>query len=210
VTWYAVVIVSTYTLFVEWERRRAFWIAAVGCLLIAPPLTKLVDYWVLALQWNLVADATTALGFSGVVSAFGGMLYVSLAWAATAWYSYDAGVATTGAIVLGALITLAITSTVLPQDVALVLCAVAASAAGIGLASRRSQIPKWKARIVSQRDPLLLIGGGSAVVVVLLSQLFQVEMAATGRFVSVIAHGTGFATGMTITVPVLMLESAGR
>jgi len=177
---------------------------------LTPPVTKLVDYWLLKLQWNLVADATTARGFSGVVSAFGGLLYVSLARTATAWYGYDAGVVTTGTIVLGALSALTATSAVLSPSVAIVICGIIAVAFGSVIVSNRTQISEWRAWVVSERDNLLLIGGGSAVVVGLLSQLFQVELDASGRFISVIAHGTGFTTGMVVMVLVLLLESVSR
>jgi len=52
-------------------------------------MTKLGEYWLLKIQWNLVADATTTRGFSGVVSALGGLLYVSLARTATTGYGYE-------------------------------------------------------------------------------------------------------------------------
>ncbi|ELZ32859.1 hypothetical protein C472_15279 [Halorubrum tebenquichense DSM 14210] len=85
-----------------------------------------------------------------------------------------------------------------------------AVAIGSVIVSNRTQISEWRAWVVSERDNLLLIGGGSAVVVGLLSQLFQVELDTSGRFVSVIAHGTGFATGMVVMVLVLLLESVSR
>ncbi|WP_050022820.1 hypothetical protein [Halorubrum saccharovorum] len=210
VTWYAIVMASAYALSMTWERRRPFWFAVVGCLVLAPPMTKLVDYWLLKLQWNLVADATTARGFSGVVSAFGGLLYVSLARTATDRYGYDAGVATTGTIVLGALSALAITSAVLPPIVAPILCLIVAFAIGIGIVTNWSEIQTWRAWARSHRYELLLIGVGSAIVVVLLSQLFQVQLDETGRFVSVIAHGTGFAAGMIVTVFVFFTEYLGQ
>ncbi|WP_157746046.1 hypothetical protein [Halorubrum trapanicum] len=210
VTWYAIVMASAYALSMTWTRRRPFWFAVVGCLVLAPPMTKLGDYWLLKVQWNLVADATTARGFSGVVSAFGGLLYVSLARTATAGYGYDAGVATTGTIVLGALSALAFTSAVLSQSVAVVLCAIVAFAIGIGIVSTRPKILTWWAWTRSQREGLLPILVGSVVVVVLLSQLFQVQLDETGRFVSVIAHGTGFATGMIVTVFVFLTEYLGQ
>lgn len=210
VTWYVIVMTSAYVLFMTWERRRPFWLAVVGCLVLAPPITKLGDYWLLKVQWNLVADATTARGFSGVVSALGGLLYVSLARTATDRYGYDAGVATTGTIVLGALSALAITSAVLPPIVAPILCLIVAFAIGIGIVTNWSEIQTWRAWARSQRYELLLIGVGSAIVVVLLSQLFQVQLDETGRFVSVIAHGTGFATGMVVTVLVFITEHVGQ
>jgi hypothetical protein len=210
VTWYAVVMASAYALSMTWTRRRPFWFAVVGCLVLAPPMTKLVDYWLLKVQWNLVVDATTARGFSGVVSAFGGLLYVSLARTATAKYGYAAGVATTGIIVLGALSALTFTSAMLSPSVAVVLCTIVASAIGIGIVRNRPKIPTWRAWVWSQRDGLLPIVVGCVVVVVLLSQLFQVQLDETGRFVSVIAHGTGFATGMIVTVLVLIAEYVGQ
>ena len=210
VTWYAIVMASAYALSMTWTRRRPFWFAVVGCLVLAPPMTKLGEYWLLKIQWNLVADATTTRGFSGVVSALGGLLYVSLARTATAKYGYAAGVATTGIIVLGALSALAFTSAVLSPSVAVVLCAIVAFAIGIGIVSTRPKIPMWWAWARSQRYELLRIGVGSAVVVVLLSQLFQVQLDETGRFVSVIAHGTGFATGIIVTVSVFVTEYLGH
>lgn len=210
VTWYAIVMASAYALSMTWTRRRPFWLALFGCLVLAPPMTKLVDYWLLKIQWNLVADATTARGFSGVVSAFGGLLYASLARTATARYGYAAGVATTGTIVLGALSALTFTSAMLSPSVAVVLCTIVASAIGIGIVRNRPKIPTWRAWAWSQRDGLLPIVVGCVVVVVLLSQLFQVQLDETGRFVSVIAHGTGFATGMIVTVLVLIAEYVGQ
>jgi hypothetical protein len=210
VTWYAIVMASAYALSMTWTRRRPFWFAVVGCLVLAPPMTKLGDYWLLRLQWNLVADATTARGFSGVVSAFGGVLYVSLARTVTARYGYAAGVATTGTIVLGALSALAITSAVLSPSVAVVFCAIVAFAIGIGIIRNRPKIPTWRAWAWAQRDGLLPIVVGCVVVVVLLSQLFQVQLDETGRFVSVIAHGTGFTTGMVVTVIVFMAEEVDQ
>ncbi|MFC7326089.1 hypothetical protein ACFQMF_16160 [Halorubrum rutilum] len=210
VTWYVIVMASAYALTTTWERRRPFWFAVVGCLVLAPLVTKLADYWLLKLQWNLVADASTARGFSGVVSAFGGLLYVSLARTVTERYGYAAGVVTTGTIVLGALSALAITSAVLSPSVAVILCTIAAFAIGIGIVRNRAKIPTWRAWAWSQRDGLLPIVVACVVVVVLLSQLFQVQLDETGRFVSVIAHGTGFATGMIVTVLGLIAEYIGH
>lgn len=104
------------------------------------------------------------------------MSHVSLARTATAEYGYDAGVATTGTIVLGALSALALTSAVLSPSVAVVLCAIVAFAIGIGIVSTRPKIPMWWAWARSQRYELLRIGVGSAIVVVLFSQLFQVQL----------------------------------
>ena len=115
VAWYAVVVGSTYVLLAKRGRRRVFWLATAGCAFVAPPVVKAIDYWVLLIQWGVVAEVTTASGFSGVVSAFGGMLYVVLLGTVTAWYGYAAGVVTAGSVAVTSLTVLSVTSSVLPE-----------------------------------------------------------------------------------------------
>ena len=75
---YALVVGITYLIYLKQKRRTQFWIIIAGCLLIAPLLTTAGDYWLLVVQWDAVASTATAQGFSGVVSALVGALFVSL------------------------------------------------------------------------------------------------------------------------------------
>lgn len=50
VAWYAVVTGLTYVLLVKRGHRREFWLATAGCVVVVPPVTKFVDYWVLLIQ----------------------------------------------------------------------------------------------------------------------------------------------------------------
>jgi len=77
-TTYALVIGVTYHLYAAQERRTNFWVIVVGCLLITPLVTTAADYWLLVVQWDIVAASATAQGFSGVVTALVGVLFVSL------------------------------------------------------------------------------------------------------------------------------------
>jgi len=61
--WYGIVIGSTYALLVRQGRRSLFWLATIGCVVVVPPVTKFVDHWVLMVQWEVVAESTTATGF---------------------------------------------------------------------------------------------------------------------------------------------------
>jgi hypothetical protein len=202
VAWYAVVVGSTYGLLAKRGCRRVFWLATAGCVVAAPPVTKVVDYWVLLIQWEVVAGVTTASGFSGVVSAFGGMLYVVLLGTVTAWYGYTAGVVTTGTVTAVSLTVLSVTSGMLPELVRAAL-GVMAVVLAIVVAIRRDLIQRVRRVWVYNRDAGVLVGIGWVVVVVLISALFQVDLNSSRRFVNVVAHGTGFVTGMLVTVGVV-------
>ena len=202
VAWYAVVVGSIYGLLAKRGHRRTFWLATAGCVVVAPPVTKFVDYWVLLLQWEVVAGITTASGFSGVVSAFGGMLYVVLLGSVTAWYGYAAGVVTAGTVAVASLTVLSVTSDVLPEIAGIALVVTSVILFGIG-AHHRALIQRMRRAWAHDRDAGVRVGVGWGVVVVLIAVLFQVELDASRRFVNVVAHGTGFTTGMLVTVGVI-------
>ena len=165
-------------------------------------MTKLIDYWVLLLQWEVVAGITTASGFSGVVSAFGGMLYVVLLGTVTAWYGYVAGVVTAGAVTVASLTVLSVTSDVLPEAAGIALGVTSVILFVIG-AHHRNLIQRMRRTWAHDRDAGVLVGVGWVVVVALIAVLFQVELYATRRFVNVVAHGTGSTTGMVVTLGVI-------
>lgn len=199
VAWYAVVIGLTYALLVKRGHRREFWLATAGCVVVVPPVTKFVDYWALLVQWEVVAGVTTASGFSGVVSAFGGMSYVVLLGTVTAWYGYAAGVTTAGTVAVASLTVLSLTSGLLPKTAGMVLGVTSMILVVIG-AHRGDLLQQVRGVRVRRRDSEVLVGVGWVVVVVLISVLFQIELGANHRFVNVVAHGTGFVTGMLVTV----------
>lgn len=197
IVWYAVVTGLTYVLLAKRGRRREFWLATAGCLVVAPPVTKLVDYWVLLVQWEVVAGVTTASGFSGVVSTFGGMLYVVLLGTVTAWYGYAAGVTTAGTVAVASLTVLSVTSDVLSKNMGIAF-AVMSVILFVIWARREDPLQQVRDVWIRRRDTGVLVGVGWVVVVVLISVLFQIELDANRRFVNVVAHGTGFVTGMLV------------
>ena len=142
---------------------------------------------------------TTASGFSGVVSAFGGMLYVVLLGTVTAWYGYAAGVWTLGAVTVASLTVLSVTSGLLPKNAGMVLGVTSVVLFVIG-APRGDLFQQVRGVRVRRRSSEVLVGVGWVVVVVLISVLLQVELDANHRFVNVVAHGTGYIIGMLVTV----------
>jgi hypothetical protein len=207
--WYAVVVGSTYGLLAKRGCRRVFWFATAGCVVAAPPVTKAVDYWILLIQWKIVAEVTTASGFSGVVSALGGMLYVVLLGTVTSWYGYAAGVVTVGTVAVTSLTVLSFTSGVLPKIAGIALGMMGVILFVIG-GRRRDLIQRVRRVWVRDRDAGVLVGIGWVVVVALISVLFQVELDASRRFVNVVAHGTGFVTGMLVTVGVTIFSRCAQ
>ena len=75
---YTLVVSVTYLIYLKEKRRTQFWTIVAGCLLVAPLVTTAGDYWLLVVYWDVVAPSATAQGFSGVVSALVGVLFVSL------------------------------------------------------------------------------------------------------------------------------------
>lgn len=151
VTWYVVVVGSMYALLAKRRCQRVFWLSAAGCVVIAPPVTKVVDQWVLLRQWDVVAEVTTASGFSGVVSAFGGMLYVVLLGTVTVWYGYAAGVVTAGTVTVASLTVLLFTSSV-PLGPAAGAISVTSVILGIIGARRRAPIQRLRGVWSQDRD----------------------------------------------------------
>ncbi|MGQ3329957.1 hypothetical protein [Halorubrum sp. FL23] len=198
--WYGIVISSTYALLVKQGYRRVFWLATVACVVIGPPVTKLVDYWVLMVQWEVVARSTTATGFSAVVSAFGGMLYVVLLATVTAQFGYSVGVVTAGTLAVASLTGLSITSDIVPETAAIGLVATSGVLFIIGV-SRVDLVQRVRRVWMQNGDVGVRVGTGWVVLVVLVSLLFQIDVQG-GRFVNVVAHGTGFMTGMIVTTGV--------
>jgi hypothetical protein len=130
------------------------------------------------------------------------MLYVVLLGTVTAWYGYAAGVVTAGTVAVTLLTVLSFTTGVLPKIAGIALGVIGVILFVTG-ALRRDLIQRVRRVWVRDRDAGVLVGIGWVVVVTLISVLFQVELNATGRFVNVVAHGTGFTTGMMVTLGVV-------
>ncbi|WP_144050069.1 hypothetical protein [Halorubrum sp. C191] len=196
--WYGVVIGPAYALYTSWSRRRLFWLLYMSLLVATPLSTIAVDYWLLYQRWGLVGPDSIAFGFSGVVSAFGGLLVVGLIGVIAAWYSWSISIATTvGFVASGLCIALAQsplvavpTSEMLTVGIVLVV--------GLGSFwwwSRERSLRRW---LSAHQDAILLFGACGIVITALVAGIFSVETVSNGRFPNVVAHGTGFLTGVTL------------
>ena len=196
--WYGLVVGAAYLVYVTWGRRRLFWLLYGALLVVAPLTTVAIDYWLLYQRWGLVGPDSIAFGFSGVVSAFGGLLVVGLFGVIAEWYTWPVSTATTVAfvasgvgIVLYQSPLLANPSTVVP---------VAGILVAIGFVSLRwwdrdLTVRRW---LSAHRPAIVLAGTCGVVISALVAGMFSIEPASGGRFPNVIAHGTGFVTGVCV------------
>lgn len=78
ITAYILLCSTLYLIFLQWEKRRAFWLLFAAILVLTPPLQTTLDYIILHELAELTSADTRTMGFSGVVGAFTGMLFVTL------------------------------------------------------------------------------------------------------------------------------------
>lgn len=203
--WYGIVIGPAYTLYATWGRRRLFWLLYGSLLVVTPLTTVAVDYWLLYLRWGLVGPESIAFGFSGVVSAFGGLLAVGLAGVVTERYSRSISIVTTVGFVASGLGIALYQSPLVAIPTVGVLTVGIVVAVGLGSfwwRSRGLSICGW---LSTHQDAILLFGACGIVVTALVAGMFSVEAVSGGRVPNVVAHGTGFVTGVSLAATGLSL-----
>jgi hypothetical protein len=203
--WYGIVIGPAYTLYAIWGRRRLFWLLYGSLLVVTPLTTVAVDYWLLYLRWGLVGPESIAFGFSGVVSAFGGLLAVGLAGVVTERYSWSISIVTTVGFVASGLGIALYQSPLVAIPTTGVLTVGIVVAVGLGSfwwRSRELSICGW---LSAHQEAILLFGACGIVVTALVAAMFSVETVSSGRVPNVVAHGTGFVTGVSLAATGLSL-----
>ena len=203
--WYGIVIGPAYTLYAIWGRRRLFWLLYGSLLVVTPLTTVAVDYWLLYLRWGLVGPESIAFGFSGVVSAFGGLLAVGLAGVVTERYSWSISIVTTVGFVASGLGIALYQSPLVAIPTTGVLSVGIVVVVGLGSfwwQSRELSICGW---LSAHQEAILLFGACGIVVTALVAGMFSVEAISGGRFPNVVAHGTGFVTGVSLAATGLSL-----
>ncbi|OYR78988.1 hypothetical protein DJ72_14580 [Halorubrum distributum] len=203
--WYGIVIGPAYTLYAIWGRRRLFWLLYGSLLVVTPLTTVAVDYWLLYLRWGLVGPESIAFGFSGVVSAYGGLLAVGLAGVVAERYSWPISIVTTIGFVasgLGIALYQSPLVTIRTTGVLTVGIVVAVGLGSFWWRSRELSVRRW---LSTHQDAILLFGACGIVVTVLVAGMLSVEAVSGGRFPNVVAHGTGFVTGVSLAATGLSL-----
>jgi hypothetical protein len=196
---YTIAIVPSYQLFHHVGQRRRFWIAAGLIFVLTPFVTTAIDYWLLHLRWDVMAEGATSRGFSGVVTAFGGMLLAILTvFLATAYDKFRAGNAA-GVIVLVGLGMVANELGALTPFL-LVLLSIGLLACFSGLIPRDLLFARSKWPTVwTENSQNIIYTTYSGAVVCLFMLTFIPSTGESGMFSNAIAHATGFTFGLILT-----------
>lgn len=208
---YLIVMAVLYPLYRAWGRRRLFWRVIVAVVLLTPAVTTAVDYAYLYRTVGVVGDGATSRGASGIVSALGGVLLVSLGGYVADSHTGTAGLfAAVIAFFAGATVFLSVRGAITPTAAALL-------ALGTGLAasefvSAEDLATPWRLLERVRRHAIAswLFLGTVTVSGVLAYAAFPTDPTAGGPFTNILAHATGFAVGCAMPAIVVGLEALAR
>lgn len=197
---YAVAVAPTYLLYARWERRRAFWATVTLLLLVVPPATSLVDFWLFSARFD-VAPGFNSQGFSGVASAFGGMLLASVGLFVADEYDRMAGAYAAELIAVLAVGLLALVSGILSPSLAGLIVLATALLGGrfVSLAWVRDP-GRFVDALRENRSAFLVVAYGGLAVCWIIPAIFPVDVVHGGTLTNVFAHGVGFGVGIVVTL----------
>ena len=187
---YLAVTLVAYRLAAAISRERLFWRAAVGVGVVVPPVAVGVDRWLLVSYWDAVTPATTAAGFSVIVSGLIGLLTVLIGTVATAWYGQRRSTLLVGAVLCSGGLLAVAQSLFVSRSTAGTAVLVGAVLGRWALRSRNCWVDTSH---LDAHDTLL--ASGCVLVVILIGSLLSYRVVA-GELSGVFAHGTGFITGV--------------
>lgn len=198
---YVLAIAPTFALYVAWERRRAFWTTVVVLVIATPFVTTVIDYALLHLHWGLMGPGAISRGFSGIASAFGGMLLATIGVFLADEYNRMTAWNATMLVVLFPLSILSITTGAFSPTIAGLLVV------GVGLLSTqffsRKDITnprQIRTRLRNHWQNLITVTYCSSVVALIVVLIFPTDVVQGGTFVNLFAHGSGFLLGIFTTV----------
>jgi hypothetical protein len=203
---YSIGVIPAFFFFRKLGQRRRFWITAVLIFLLTPFVTTTIDYWFLHLRWDLMAEGATSRGFSGVVTAFGGMLLAILTlFLGTEYNKLRAG-HVAGLIVLVGLGLVGNEVAALTPSL-LVLLSIGLLACLSGIVPRNLLFAgsDWSA-VWRQNSENIVYTTYSGIVVCLFMLTFIPSTGDAGMFTNAIAHATGFTCGLVLTFVVSIEE----
>lgn len=194
---YGIGIGFAYHLYVrELSHRRRFWITVAVLFVVVPPVATVIDYLVLYRYAGLVGVGATSSGFSGIVSALGGVIFAGMGALVTEEYDRTTGTNTMLLVLPVALGGLAAANGVMTPAIA-GLTGVAILLQGTRFVSPAElrHTARLRARMAEHAENIVRIGAYGAVICVFLYLILPVEFVQTSGFVNILAHTVGFVTG---------------
>lgn len=205
---YAISAGFSYYLYIEYLRqRRRFWITVAVLLVVTPFITTAVDYTILYRHTGLLATGATSQGFSGISSAFGGVLLAAIGLFVADEYNGMTGTHTTLLIFLVALGVLTAANGILTPLIAGLLT-VGIVLLGTQYVSRRDlqQPSRLRDRLEQHGGNIVQVAAYGAVVCIIVYLILPLDVVQSGNFVNVLAHGLGFMSGVSGAAIIAIFE----
>jgi hypothetical protein len=198
---YLLAIGAVYELYqAKIHDRRRFWITVAILLVIVPPITKVVDYAVLYQHFGLLTDEATSKGFSGIASAFGGMLLATIGYVAADEYNTIIGINVVWMILLGAVAVFAAGNGFFtPRIAGAIVVGLALESILLVSSTDLRQPGRLRDHVTEHRENIVQIVGYGGIVCIFLYAIVPVEFVQSGSVTNVLAHLIGFAVGVSIT-----------
>lgn len=197
---YAIAIFPTYFLYDYWDRRRRFWVIVVLLLVITPLVTALISYTLGYLQWEIFIGEITSRGFSGIASAFGGMLLGGVTLFSATEYGWLNALNVTMTIILVGMIILTYVSGILTPTIGgLLIIGILGTTSVFLTVDDVKDRSHLRSRVRENRVNLFYIVYCGFVVSAVIAMIFPLNVVQDDIFVNIIAHGSGFVSGALIT-----------
>lgn len=204
---YVLAIAPTYVLYLEIGRRRSFWATVVVLVIATPFVTTAIDYGLLHLYWEMTGPGAISRGFSGIASAFGGMLLASIGVFLNDAYNRMTAWNATMLVVLFSLSILSFTTGAFSLTVAglLVIGVALLGTRFLSLEDAKQPSQLWTRLREHWWNFSIVIYCGS-VVALFVVKIFPVNLVQDGAFVNIFAHGSGFLLGILTTILVTISQ----
>lgn len=197
---YVLAIAPTYVLYLESHRRRSFWTTVVVLVIATPFVTTAIDYGLLHLYWEMTGPGAISRGFSGIASAFGGMLLASIGVFLNDEYNRMTAWNATMLVVLFSLSILSFTTGAFSLTVAglLVIGVALLGTRFLSLDDAQQPSQLWT-RLQEHWWNFSIVMYCGSVVALFVVKIFPVDLVQDGAFVNIFAHGSGFLLGVIAT-----------
>jgi len=170
-------------------------------LALTPFVIRIADYFVWEVYFDVMAVDATSRGFSGIVSAFGGLLlagtglFVADAYdSLTAWH-------TSMAIVLVSLGVLTVSFDVFsPLVLGLLFLGIVALATYFLSRDDLYEPAQLQSKITDHRQEILYVVGCGLIISIFMTFVFPPDITKNGMLVNVVSHGAGFTVGLFLTI----------
>ncbi len=200
---YGLAVIPSYFLYDYWDRRYLFWVIVVLLFVVTPFVTTLTDYFIGYLHWGIFTDEISSRGFSGIVSAFGGMLLGGVTLFSAAEYGqFKALNVALTAILVGVAILSYMSGILSPKIGGLLVIGILGTLSSFVTLEDVRDTGRLLRKIQADRDDLSYIVYCGFVVGVIIAIMFPLDVVQDGMFVNIISHGSGFVFGVLVTLGV--------